>query len=122
MWTACKSVIASGPLFDTLVSVVRPLGTVALVGFAGGQVPIRPGLLLVKEVNVVGSLWGRYANEYPQRHAENLIFDLHKYIPAFEIFRNNQGSGNTVIRFLREDGEGDRDLPVNPPHTGASKL
>ena len=112
--------MVQGELFETLISTARSLGKIALVGFAGGQKPIRPGMLLIKQAAAIGSLWVPWASDNPERHQENVaeilnylstgaidarvdrVIPLDQCIEAFELFENNQGRGNTVVCFKEE--------------------
>ena len=122
--------MVNGPLFEfALMGCVKPTtGKIVLVGFASGtQQLIKPGLVLVKEISVVGSLWGRYATnpKTKDQHTKNVyeilndiatgkivprvnkIFRKQDFIKAFELYDTNTGCGNTVISFDNNDNDDD---------------
>jgi NADPH2:quinone reductase len=108
--------MVQGELFEPgCISTVRSLGKIAMVGFTGGQKPIRPGMLLIKQAQAIGSLWGPWAMDHPQEHQKNVreildfmasgkikprvdnVFPLQAFVQAFELFESNRARGNTVV-------------------------
>ena len=81
---------------------------------------IRPGLLLIKQAAVIGSIWAGWAHANPAGHQLNVseivaflatgaiqprvdrVFPCGDFIKAFELFEHNQGRGNTVVCFEEE--------------------
>lgn len=112
--------MVQGELFESLISTVRPLGRICLVGFTAGQKPIRPGLLLIKQAAVIGSMWATWGDAHPDAHQQNVgevlgfiaggaikprvdrIYAFDRTIEAFRLFEHNQGRGNTVV-CIREE-------------------
>lgn len=113
----CILDMVQGELFESaLLSCLKPLGHVCLIGFTAGQKAIRPGMILIKQAAVVGSLWSPWAQQHPQRHQQNVerilnffstgkiqpraerLIEFEDYIEAFQIYERNQGRGNTVVR------------------------
>ena len=113
--------MVQGDLFETaLLSLIRPLGKVCLIGFTAGQKSIRPGMILIKQASVVGSLWSPWARANPEQHRSNAAevmqffadgkisaqpdrtFAFDDYLQAFELFENREGRGNTVVQIAEE--------------------
>lgn len=92
-------------------------GRLAVVGFAAGDIPSIPlNLPLLKGVAIIGVFWGRFVNEEPALHRQNVSdlatmiadgrirprvsaeFSLDEYEEAFALFTNRQVKGKAVFR------------------------
>ena len=62
-----------GEQFTAALGAMRPEGRILAIGFAGGSVPQIPtNHLLVKNVSVIGFLWGGYLKFQPQALTDSL--------------------------------------------------
>jgi NADPH2:quinone reductase len=87
--------MVQGDLFEAaLVSSVRPLGKLCLVGFTAGQNP-------EGHQRNVAEMIAFLADGVIQPRVDR-IFPLEDYVKAFELFEQNQGRGNTVVCFKVE--------------------
>lgn len=64
-----------GDVFDLSTKCIAPHGRLLVVGFAGGRIPtIAANRILLKNMSVVGVLWGNHARAHPEyaaaTHAE----------------------------------------------------
>jgi NADPH2:quinone reductase len=60
-----------GDVFDLSTKCIAPQGRLVVVGFAGGRIPtIAANRILLKNMSVVGSYYGRYSKEHPEFFAE----------------------------------------------------
>ena len=60
-----------GDIFDLSTKCIAPQGRLVVVGFASGRIPaIAANRVLLKNISVVGSYYGRYATEHPSFFAE----------------------------------------------------
>jgi NADPH2:quinone reductase len=60
-----------GDIFDLSTKCIAPEGRLLVIGFAGGRIPtIAANRILLKNISVVGVLWGAYVQEHPHYPAE----------------------------------------------------
>jgi NADPH2:quinone reductase len=77
-----------GDVFDLSMKCIASEGRLLIVGFAGGRIPSVPAnRVLLKNMSVVGVLWGDYANAHPcyigeTQHALEQMYAQRKIEPA----------------------------------------
>jgi NADPH2:quinone reductase len=60
-----------GDIFELSTKCIAPLGRLLIVGFAGGRIPsVAANRVLLKDISVVGVLWGRQYQTNPTAIAE----------------------------------------------------
>jgi NADPH2:quinone reductase len=60
-----------GDVFDLSTKCIAPLGRIVIIGFASGRIPsIQANRVLLKNIAVVGAVWGGYAQLHPEYPAE----------------------------------------------------
>jgi len=60
-----------GDVFDLSTKCIAPFGRLLIIGFAGGRIPsIAANRILLKNMSVVGVLWGNHVSAHPEYAAE----------------------------------------------------
>ena len=62
-----------GDVFDVSLRSINFEGRIVVIGFAGGRVPQAPAnIVLVKNIDIVGFVWGAYRRQFPDRFKQQL--------------------------------------------------
>ena len=60
-------------MFDVSLRSINFEGRIVVIGFAGGRVPQAPAnIVLVKNIDIVGFVWGAYRRQFPDRFKQQL--------------------------------------------------
>jgi NADPH2:quinone reductase len=55
-----------GDVFDLSTKCIAPLGRLLIIGFASGRIPsIQANRILLKNISIVGAVWGGYVQTHP---------------------------------------------------------
>src|SRR6202044_2678021 len=69
-----------GDVFDLSTKCIAPEGRLLVIGFASGRIPsIAANRVLLKNMSVVGALWGGYVKAHPEysAFAQRALADLY---------------------------------------------
>jgi NADPH:quinone reductase len=70
-----------GNVFDASLRTIAWSGRVVIVGFAEGRIPqVKAGVLLVKNISLIGLQWSDYRDREPEkvRRVQHALFDLYE--------------------------------------------
>lgn len=95
---------AGGDAFDLSTKCIAPLGRLLVVGFASGRIPtIAANRILLKNISIVGVLWGNHIAAYPE-YAERTHGKLMELYEAGQIkpLITRQYQLNQVVEAFRD--------------------
>jgi NADPH:quinone reductase len=104
-------------VFDLSTKCVAPEGRLIVIGFAGGRIPtIAANRILLKNISIVGALWGGYVKDHPEypapvhaalmkmfdagqiRPAVGAAYDFSELPRALRDLANRKVMGKAVVR------------------------
>ena len=106
-----------GDVFDVSLRSINFEGRIVVIGFAGGRVPQAPAnIVLVKNIDIVGFVWGAYRRQFPDRLQQQLdelfamygagqlrphvshVLPLDQAAAALHILTGRKSSGKVVLK------------------------
>jgi NADPH2:quinone reductase len=114
-----------GDVFDLSTRCIAPLGRILVVGFASGRIPsLSLNRVLLKNISIVGVLWGNHIEAHPEYAAEahaalarmyeleqirpvlGRTFTLEDLVAAFHEMSSRRVLGKIVIELPGRPGSG----------------
>jgi len=106
-----------GDVFDVSLRSINFEGRIVVIGFAGGRVPQAPAnIVLVKNIDIVGFVWGAYRRKFPDRFQQQLdelfamygagqlrphvshVLPLDQAVAALHILTGRKSTGKVVLK------------------------